>query len=47
MFLIPLPPHTSGFLTGMGSLVGVEKELEISGSDQCNMLGAEHKVKRK
>ena len=31
----------------MGWLVGVEKWLEISGFDQCNMLGAEHKVKRK
>lgn len=46
-YLHPFPLTPQVFLTPMGSLVGVEKELEISGFDQCNMLGAEHKVKRK
>lgn len=43
----PLAPW--GLLIWWGWVVGEEEEkwLEISGFDQCNMLGAERKVKRK
>lgn len=46
-YVSPSPTCTSGFLIWMGWVVGVEKWLEILGFDQCSMLGAEHKVKRK